>query len=101
MHPPDPKMRNPSAGQGKGGIISQSYSNTDDKTTDRDALQASRIVRLYFATAATIARLALLGAMNWTPVWYRQGGKSVQAVARELLAPLRALAGVNALRGRK
>jgi hypothetical protein len=30
-------------------------------TTDRDALQASRIVRLYavtFATAATIARLA-------------------------------------------
>jgi hypothetical protein len=39
--------------------------------------------------------------MNWTPVWYRQGGKSVQAVARELLAPLRAVAGVNALRGRK
>jgi hypothetical protein len=39
--------------------------------------------------------------MNWTPVWYHQGGKSVQAVARELLAPLRALAGVKALRGRK
>ena len=34
---------------------------------------------------ATIARLALLGALNWTPVWYHQGGKSVQAVARELL----------------
>jgi TetR/AcrR family transcriptional regulator, cholesterol catabolism regulator len=58
---------------------------------------------------ATIARLALLGAMNWTPVWYKesgkeggkQGGKSVPAIARELLAPLRALAGVKAPRGRK
>jgi hypothetical protein len=49
----------------------------------------------------TIARLALLGAMNWTPVWYREGGKSVQTIARELLAPLRALAGVKAVRGRK
>ena len=37
---------------------------------------------------ATIARLALLGAMNWTPVWYKQSGKSVPAIARELLAPL-------------
>ena len=58
---PDPETRNPSACQGKGGIISQSFSNTADKATDRDALQASRIVRLYavtFATAATIARLA-------------------------------------------
>ena len=50
---------------------------------------------------ATIARLALLGAMNWTPVWYKEGGKSVQAIGRELLAPLRALAGVKVLRGRK
>lgn len=50
---------------------------------------------------ATIARLALLGAMNWTPVWYKEGGRSVQAIGRELLAPLRALAGVKVLRGRK
>jgi AcrR family transcriptional regulator len=54
---------------------------------------------------ATIARLALLGAMNWTPVWYKEGGqegrKSVPAIARELLAPLRALAGVKASRGHK
>jgi len=50
---------------------------------------------------ATIARLALIGAMNWTPVWYKEGGKPVQAIARELLAPLRALAGVKASRGRK
>ena len=50
---------------------------------------------------ATIARLALLGAMNWTPVWYKDGGKSVPAIARELLAPLRALAGVKVSRGRK
>ena len=35
--------------------------NTDDNATDRDALQASRVARMYavsFATAATIARLA-------------------------------------------
>jgi TetR/AcrR family transcriptional regulator, cholesterol catabolism regulator len=50
---------------------------------------------------AAIARLALIGAMNWTPVWYKEGGKPVPAIARELLAPLRALAGVKASRGRK
>jgi len=50
---------------------------------------------------ATIARLALLGAMNWTPVWYKEAGKPVQAIAREFLAPLRALAGVKISRGRK
>ena len=49
---------------------------------------------------AAVARLALLGAMNWTPVWYKAGGKSVPAIARELLAPLRALAGVKASRVR-
>ena len=35
--------------------------NTNDRGTDQDVLQASRIARLYavtFATAATIARLA-------------------------------------------
>jgi hypothetical protein len=40
--------------------VSHKY-NTSDHATDHDALQASRIVRLYavtFATAATIARLA-------------------------------------------
>jgi len=41
--------------------ISQTNSSTAFNATDRDAIQASRIVRLYavtFATAATIARLA-------------------------------------------
>jgi TetR/AcrR family transcriptional regulator, cholesterol catabolism regulator len=50
---------------------------------------------------ATIARLGLLGAMNWTPVWYRSGGKSTASIAREFLAPLRALCGVKPARGRK
>ncbi len=50
---------------------------------------------------AAVARLALLGAMNWTPVWYKEGGKPINAIARELLAPLRALAGAKASRGRK
>ena len=50
---------------------------------------------------AAVARLALLGAINWTPVWYKEGGKSVPAMARELLAPLRALTGLKSSRGRK
>lgn len=50
---------------------------------------------------AAIARLSLLGAMNWTPVWYQEGGKSARTIAREFLAPLRALAGVKSSRGRK
>ena len=49
----------------------------------------------------TIARLALIGAMNWTPVWYKKGGKTLPMIARELLAPLRALAGVKIPRARK
>jgi TetR/AcrR family transcriptional regulator, cholesterol catabolism regulator len=40
----------------------------------------------------SLARLFLLGAMNWTPVWHREGGRrNLAAIARELLAPLRAL----------
>jgi AcrR family transcriptional regulator len=50
---------------------------------------------------AAIARLALLGAMNWTPVWYKAGGRPAAAIAREFLAPLRALAGTEPARRRK
>jgi TetR/AcrR family transcriptional regulator, cholesterol catabolism regulator len=40
----------------------------------------------------SLARLFLLGAMNWTPVWYREGGRQdLASIAREILAPLRAL----------
>lgn len=34
-------------------------------------------------------RLQLLGALNWTPTWYRQGGKSPGAIARALVTALR------------
>lgn len=41
---------------------------------------------------ADLARLFLLGAMNWTPVWYHaDGGRDLEAIARELVAPLRAM----------
>jgi AcrR family transcriptional regulator len=50
---------------------------------------------------ANVARLALIGAMNWTPVWYKEGGKTLPMIARELLAPLRALAGIKTVRARK
>jgi TetR/AcrR family transcriptional regulator, cholesterol catabolism regulator len=50
---------------------------------------------------ATLVRLFLLGALNWTPVWYRKGGKTPRAIARELMAPLRALAGIDAEQARK
>lgn len=37
----------------------------------------------------TLWRLQLLGALNWTPTWYRPGGKSPAAIARALVAALR------------
>jgi AcrR family transcriptional regulator len=49
-------------------------------------------VRLPKDHDANLARLFLLGAINWTPVWYRKGGRSLETIAHELLAPLRALA---------
>jgi TetR/AcrR family transcriptional regulator, cholesterol catabolism regulator len=40
----------------------------------------------------SLARLFLLGALNWTPVWYRaDGGRDLASIARELLVPLRTL----------
>lgn len=37
----------------------------------------------------TLWRLHLLGALNWTPTWYRPDGKSPAAIARALVAALR------------
>lgn len=37
----------------------------------------------------TIWRLQLLGALNWTPTWYRAGKKSPAAIGRALVASLR------------
>ncbi|MBI3199654.1 MAG: TetR/AcrR family transcriptional regulator [Rhodospirillales bacterium] len=37
----------------------------------------------------TLWRLQLLGALNWTPTWYRPGGKSPMAIAKALVAALR------------
>jgi hypothetical protein len=37
----------------------------------------------------TIWRLQLLGALNWTPTWYRAGKKSPAAIGRALVAALR------------
>lgn len=34
-------------------------------------------------------RLQLLGALNWTPTWYRPGGKSPAVIARAMVAALR------------
>jgi AcrR family transcriptional regulator len=48
-----------------------------------------------------LARLFVLGAINWTPVWYRPRGLSIPELARELLAPLRALAEGGPARARK
>jgi len=36
-------------------------------------------------------RLFLIGALNWTPVWYRPGADDLRAIAGRLLTPLRAL----------
>ena len=40
-------------------------------------------------TDRSLWRLQLLGALNWTPTWYRPGGKPPAAIARALVASLR------------
>lgn len=40
-------------------------------------------------TDRTLWRLQLLGALNWTPTWYRRGRKSPAAIGRSLVAALR------------
>lgn len=40
-------------------------------------------------TDRSLWRLHLLGALNWTPTWYRLGGKSPTAIAHALVASLR------------
>jgi TetR/AcrR family transcriptional regulator, cholesterol catabolism regulator len=36
-----------------------------------------------------LLRLHILGALNWTPTWYRAGGQPPAAIARALVASLR------------
>ncbi len=48
-----------------------------------------RALPLPGAVDRTLWRLQLLGALNWTPTWYRPGGKSPEAIARALVAALR------------
>ena len=40
-------------------------------------------------TDRALWRLQLLGALNWTPTWYRPGKKSPAAIGRALVASLR------------
>ncbi len=49
-------------------------------------------LRLPKSVNPQLARLFLLGALNWTPVWFRPDGTAIDEIARAALAPLRALA---------
>ena len=40
-------------------------------------------------TDLSLWRLQLLGALNWTPTWYRPGGRSPAEIARAMVAALR------------
>jgi TetR/AcrR family transcriptional regulator, cholesterol catabolism regulator len=42
-----------------------------------------------------LARLFLLGSLNWTPVWHRRGRTSISEIARQMVAPLRAAGGAS------
>jgi TetR/AcrR family transcriptional regulator, cholesterol catabolism regulator len=42
-----------------------------------------------------LARLFLLGSLNWTPVWHRPGRTSISEIARQMLAPLHAAGGAS------
>ena len=52
-------------------------------------------VKLPEGVAPGLARLFLLGALNWMPVWYRPGRTPICEIARQLLAPLRAAGGAS------
>lgn len=52
-------------------------------------------VKLPEGMAPGLARLFLLGSLNWTPVWHRSGRTSISEIARQMLAPLRAAGGAS------
>jgi TetR/AcrR family transcriptional regulator, cholesterol catabolism regulator len=52
-------------------------------------------VKLPEGMAPGLARLFLLGSLNWTPVWHRPGRTSISEIARQMLAPLRAAGGAS------
>jgi len=52
-------------------------------------------VKLPEGMAPGLARLFLLGSLNWTPVWHRPGRMSIPEIARQMLAPLRAAGGAS------
>jgi TetR/AcrR family transcriptional regulator, cholesterol catabolism regulator len=52
-------------------------------------VELARALPLSRSVDRTLWRLQLLGALNWTPTWYRPGGKSPAAIARALVAALR------------
>ena len=52
------------------------------------------------ATDRSLWRLQLLGALNWTPTWYRPGGSRAPAeIARAMVAAVRYLPGARLSRG--
>lgn len=56
---------------------------------ERRFVELAAALPLPAAIDRTLWRLQLLGALNWTPTWYRLGGKSPAAIARALVAALR------------
>src|ERR1700730_17619089 len=52
-------------------------------------------VKLPEGMAPGLARLFLLGSLNWTPVWHRPGRTAISEIARQMLAPLRAAGGAS------
>ena len=52
-------------------------------------IQLITALPLAAGTDRSLWRLQLLGALNWTPTWYRRRGKSPAAIARSIVANLR------------
>lgn len=62
----------------------------------RDLVDA---LRVRHGVSKTLLRLQLLGALNWTSVWYRQGGADTGQIARHLVRVLRTGTQVTVKRG--
>lgn len=56
---------------------------------ERRFVELAAAVPLPAGTDRTLWRLQLLGALNWTPTWYRPGRKSPAAIGRALVESLK------------
>ena len=83
-------------GYGEVGLAEVCLHTLHTEQIFRDLVDA---LRVRHGVSKTLLRLQLLGALNWTSVWYRQGGADTGQIARHLVRVLRTGTQVTVKRG--